>query len=224
MPKPPASLESVPVHSINLDHRTDRWNQLVEHCAEHGLQPPIRHPAVNGKATTQPHEMTHFWRGARYPDHVIKSSIGTAKSFHGLLAKLRREPPEWTLITEDDVEFQPGFAESWSRFASGVPEDALICALGGRHKLKPIPVDPGLGVYRVRRIVHSTAFLVHRDAIQPLHSAVAPLLQPFDQAWNLVHAKSRTYMCVPHLAVQRATYSDIQQKTHRTTRDEYGPR
>ena len=208
--KPPATLADLPVYAINLDSRPDRWQRLARQMAAVQLPAPRRWPAIDGRATTTADELAAYRGRNPVTAHVGAAIIGHCKTFLALLTHLMRAPAPWTLILEDDAEFVPDIHSRYEQFAALVPGDALILALGAVHFQQPAPL-PGTGrlAWLATWITASHGFLVHADALQLLHDAAWPPIEPFDNSWNSVHALGRTYCPSPHLITQGDGYSTI---------------
>ncbi|WP_433242573.1 hypothetical protein [Actinomadura nitritigenes] len=234
--RPPATLTGLPVYALNLDRRPDRWQTLLMHMRSRGLPTPTRFPAIDGRATSTHEELVNYHREIPSGLGARAACLGISKSFLGLLSLLLQDPPEWTLILEDDVMFHADIHTRYAEFASLVPDDALVLLLGCTHartgdgpaargRLRSYPVDGTHRlVWRAGKVWCSHAFMASREAIPMLHAVAAQLRTSFDVAWNDVHALGRSYAPNPHLAIQRpGDRSDVANRKHTRPRRQYGP-
>lgn len=219
----PTALTGLPAYALNLARRTDRWEALVRHMRHAGLPAPQRWPAVDGRATSTDEELAGYERGAPCSRGVLAACLGTNKGFTALVTHVQEQGHPWALLMEDDAQFHPDVHRRYEEFAGAVPADAELILLGGVHKAAPAPVDTERRVWRVKRATCTTAFLVSAAVCPRLLAANTPRRTSFDVAWQAVQADGRTYCPSPHLAVQRADYSDIGGRVARRSYRQYGP-
>jgi GR25 family glycosyltransferase involved in LPS biosynthesis len=148
-PVPDTPMEGiVSTYVINLDHRADRWNTLLE------VEPWIkthgeRASAVYGKAIQMTPIIYDLFEHNNY--NWKKSVIGCALSHIKLWSKIAAsevlQPNDKVLILEDDVRFSPAWREQWAKAVQCIPEDADLLYLGGvlppnkpalAHVLQPV--------------------------------------------------------------------------------------
>lgn len=223
-PPLPALLTDLPMYAVNLAHRTDRWATLTRHMHDMDLRPPVRWPGIDGRATSTDEELAGYQRGAPCSRGTLAACLGHNKTFTALTEHIAEKGHPWALVVEDDVEFHPQAHARYAEFAGAVPRDAELILLGGVHKAAPAPVDPERRVWRVTRASCTTAFVVSAAVCPRLLAANTPRVKSFDVMWHTVQADGRTYCSSPHLAVQRADYSDIGGRQARRSYKQYGPK
>jgi GR25 family glycosyltransferase involved in LPS biosynthesis len=126
MPLPSASSASWDkVFVINLDSRSDRWKSLLE--AEPSLVTAERISAVDGRKLSLTPEMYQLFQHNTF--QWKKSVMGCMLSHISIWKRILQEKGDSFLILEDDVRFEPGWREQWSRI--NVPTDADLIYLGG---------------------------------------------------------------------------------------------
>ena len=113
------------VYVINLDSRTDRWKSLLE--AEPSMATAERISAVDGRKLLLTPEMYQLFQHNTF--QWKKSVMGCMLSHVSIWKKILQEKGDSFLIVEDDVRFEPGWREQWSRI--DVPKDADLVYLGG---------------------------------------------------------------------------------------------
>ena len=113
------------VYVINLDSRTDRWKCLLE--AEPSLSSATRISAVDGRTLSLTHEIAALFQHNHF--QWKKSVMGCLLSHLSIWKHILQEKGDTFLVLEDDVRFEPGWQEQWSRII--VPKDADLIYLGG---------------------------------------------------------------------------------------------
>ena len=113
---------------VNLDSRPDRLQSLYE--SEPRLKDIVtRIPAVHGKTLEMNPTIYKLCRNN--PFQWKKSVIGCYFSHLTIWTRILQEPGNLFLVLEDDVRFQPGWAERWNQAAASMPEDAELVYWGG---------------------------------------------------------------------------------------------
>lgn len=111
------------VFVLNLDHRTDRWENFQQHAADRGVSGFERYRAVHGDSCPHP----HFWRAGNGAWGCLMSHLRVVQDC--LMDGVRNY-----LVLEDDVVFAPNFAERLPVLVntlSGLSWDMFY--LGGQH-------------------------------------------------------------------------------------------
>lgn len=201
------------VYTINLDHRSDRWQEACANYEAHGLSPAAVH---------------------RFPAFADPEfgALGCARSHVAAVSHfLTHEKQPYALIMEDDFDFVRPFGdvvEVFNQLARQRLEwDALL--LMGTQVLAG-PVQDG-GIARVIESQSAAAYLFSRayaaellscfsSSIAPMERLSAPGLRNFavsrlavDQAWKTLQRRDRWYILHPSVGHQRPSWSDIEQRT-----------
>ena len=198
------------IYTINLDERSDRWQQACANYQAHGLSPDAvrRWSAVADK---------------RF------GALGCAKSHVTALTHfLTHDDRPYALVLEDDFDFVRPFADCVQTFGQlqqgGVDWDVLL--LMGTQVLAGAPMAGG--VARVIEAQSAAAYLFSRryaaqllacfaPSLPQMEALAAPGLRDFavsrlaiDQAWKPLQRRDRWLICHPAMGRQRPSFSDIE--------------
>jgi hypothetical protein len=111
------------VYCINLDRRQDRWEQFVRTLpADWPFKQPERFAAIDGERCPPP----EWWRQG-------KGAWGCARSHATIIERCLNEGVESVLILEDDVVFDPQFAERARVYIESIPLLDGMVYFGGQH-------------------------------------------------------------------------------------------
>jgi GR25 family glycosyltransferase involved in LPS biosynthesis len=203
----------VNIYCINLDHRTDRWQEAQQNYTKYGLPPSA----------------VQRWSAVSDPDF---GALGCAKSHVSALGHfLTQSNAPYCLILEDDFDFVQPWDELVSRFAQltqqHVEWDALL--LMGTAVMAFPPIAPGVArlvesqsaaAYLVSRRYAATLLACFAECIPQMESLrhvlphkVIQQRTAIDIAWNLLQRRDRWFIFSPGFGRQRLSYSDIEQKT-----------
>jgi len=113
---------------INLDTRSDRWENLMK--AEPYLENQVtRISAVNGKTLKMSKFIYDLFNKNQFA--WKKSIIGCNLSHISTWAKIASGTGAYYLVLEDDVRFVKGWLHQWKTYMKHIPEDADLLYLGG---------------------------------------------------------------------------------------------
>lgn len=200
------------IYCINMDHRTDRWNESLANYAAHGLDPAA----------------VRRWSAVSEPEF---GSLGCAKSHVIVLADfLARGKAPYCLVLEDDFDFvRPWgeFVEQFNRFTQkGMDWDVIL--LNGTYVLPYKTLEQG--ITRIWRSHSTAAYLVSRryasallgcfaegvsrleEMRHPDFRTTAIKTLSIDVLWQVLQRRDHWYIFTPSFGRQRPSFSDIEQQ------------
>jgi glycosyl transferase family 25 len=179
---------------INLDHRTDRKQQVEEELTKYfSTDKIVRFSAIR---------------------HA-NPGVGCGMSHIAVLEMAQREGWKNVLILEDDAV--------WSNFDTGylllqrlIQNSWDVIMLGGTHCKYELD-------YKLLSGQTTTAYLVnshyYTKLISNIKEGVARLIRTgnwplyaIDQYWKVLHRNDKWYVVIPSLMIQSPSYSDIEKK------------
>lgn len=200
-------------YCINLDRRTDRWTECEGNRASQGL----------------PSDLVQRWKASE--EHEF-GALGCARSHVAVLSNFLTDRTEsHCMVLEDDFDFLrswPDFANSFNSFIkNNFDWDVLL--LAGTYTVAYAENPPGLA--RVVDSQTTSGYLVQRRYVPMLlqcfsmsivqleqfrsHKPTEPWTMRFavDQAWKHLQRTDRWFIMTPVVGHQRASFSDIEQRT-----------
>ena len=181
---------------INLDKRTDRWQECLNQFEKHNITNFERFSAVDGSIINNISKLLP----GEYA--CILSHINVVK-----LAKERKY--KRVLILEDDAELHDDFSEMFKEYVKQVPDNYDMLYLGGNHQggfqmintnLAIIPHTFALHAYSVQEHLYDTLISLGENNIN----------LAIDVTFTHPQKVGNSYVFRPHLAWQRNSFSDIQ--------------
>jgi len=198
------------IYCINLDRRTDRWeDNCLPQFKKFGLEVE-RFSATDGKLLDLPH-------GQPY-----NSELAGAMSHLAALKKAKNDNVQNLLLLEDDVVFKDDCNELFSKLINNVPKDWEILFFGGNHVGGMQPISEGVvklgGSYAIHACgIKNTSFDVLitflEDNINKVLNNRNTRYEPSvaaDYFLAKLHRVLSVYCFIPHLAWQKDGHSDIQ--------------
>jgi GR25 family glycosyltransferase involved in LPS biosynthesis len=198
------------IYCINLDRRTDRWEECQKIFTKLGLEVE-RFSAIDGKQLTLPH------------GSVYNAEIAGAMSHTNVLKYAKEKGYKNILILEDDVEFHPDTNKLFDEFSKQLPKDWEMVFFGGNHVGGAIPVSENIQrlfgsyaihAYGIREDVYDIIIKFMSDKIDMVFNNQNTKYTPSvaaDYFMAQLHKTLNVYgFKTPHLAWQRTDFSDIQ--------------
>lgn len=181
------------IYCINLDSRTDRWEESLAEFEKHGIKNVERVSAITADDAR-----------AMYPNLSIKAGeAGLILSHIKILEDANKNNYESILILEDDVQF----AETINDDLREIPDNWEIIYFGGNHAWgQPSKINDKIAIANRTLAMHCLG--IKRKAWQKMLSKIN-LTVPVDVTYaNNVYLHN-TYVFVPSQAWQRPSYSDL---------------
>jgi glycosyl transferase, family 25 len=204
-PRTAKDLDEVFPHKvcINLDRRPDRWEQMREKFARHGLRAVRRFPAADGRELPAP----PGWEGTT-------GAYGCLLSHLRVVAEARALGLPSVLIFEDDVVFDERLRDNFRDYFAQVPSDWEMLHFGVLHVEEPAEV--AANVRRIRRAYSTYAYALRQTVFDAFIELNGAATTPVDINNHVLQAERACYCFAPHLAWVEHDPSDVQgrQKDH----------
>lgn len=189
------------IYVINLDYRKDRLAQVMDEFSKVGIKDRVeRHSGLTAHRFGDPK------KDACYGNHLAHSIC---------IHNANIEDANNVLIFEDDVQFLSNAIEVLSGTIQQIPKDWDMLYLGVNIE-KP--------AYQISRNLAKLTFAysTHAYAVNLRYSSVKDDLLSINTDPDVVHndveysnkiiPNYNCYSCVPIIAIQRPSYSDIEKK------------
>ena len=204
---------------INLDNRTDRWQEVSEQFVRAGLDGFVeKYSAIKNNpmgwkyVPDSPHSINRIkpksWPGAAgcMASHINIWKMAKANNWKNVL------------VIEDDCDFIENIQTLFNKQIKRVPTDWDILYFGGIHETKGgmfVPKTIAPNVLKCKRLVTTTCYAI-KDTCYDL--AINTVLENEPEFYTAVDAylaariqpKSNCYAFHPPLAWQRSSFSDVQ--------------
>ena len=191
------------IYCINLDRRVDRWDESKEEFKKWNMESLVeRYSAIDGKLLPV------------NPDNnfLDAGNMGLITTHINLLTESIKEGYESILLLEDDIYFTPEIL-NYEEYMDMVPDDWDMIYFGGNHNL-----HMGAQLNKINDKVarlHSTYGLqciaVKNTVYKPMLEKIKEKKLPIDVYYtNLVQKKYNCYGFYPSMALQRVSFSDLQ--------------
>ena len=189
------------IYCINLDRRKDRWRESLVEFELHDLSDYIhRFPAIDGNTLNN----THF---------INNGELGLIMTHEKILREAIEHNYSSILILEDDIVFSKTL-QSIDLYFEALPRDWEMLWLGANHNIHCGNVIRMLN----NRIIkchqafstHAIAFnnLIYKKALKCISNKEKAL----DVYYSDMQNTQNCYAFHPSMALQRPSYSDIQNK------------
>jgi len=203
---------------INLDNRTDKWEDMSRRLALLGIENIERFSAVQRPLSGFPQSFYTDMNLSRIkPEDVeryLANASGCKQSHLDILKKALREGDEKILILEDDCIFSDDamevFTAAWQELQG---TDWRMLYLGGMHKKRTPPQPFSRHLLRLAGTYETHAYAVARRAFEPLVAALERSGEEVDVIYaRRIHPYYPCFSTNPTIAFQDDTPSDIVQQ------------
>jgi GR25 family glycosyltransferase involved in LPS biosynthesis len=187
------------IYCVNLDKRTDRWQECLDEFSKNGIENVERFSAVDGDTIPT----------SEYSFPIRKGNAGFALSHINLLKDAIEKGYKNFLMFEDDVEFTDNFVEKFNIAIKDLPENWDILYLGGNHAWGvPSKITENLSIANNTLAMHAIA--INSSVYQSLLD-VQTIHEPTDVTYSKNLYRFNSFVFTPSLAWQRPSWSDIEE-------------
>jgi hypothetical protein len=188
---------------VNLERRSDRWDECLNEFNKFGLTSVNRFIAVDGKGLPQ---ITSGF--------VTPSRLALVLTNIKILEEAIKNNHNSILILEDDIEFNDQVIDMNDYFEM-LPEDWDMLYFGGNHNAH-MGIDPPIIINEKVCKLHYT-FSTHCVAInKKSFNVILERLKKCDNALDVIYVELQkslnVYSFYPLIATQRVSFSDIENK------------
>ena len=189
------------IYCINLDRRTDRWNETQTELKKWGLEDGVvRYSGVDGNSL-------------KNETQIKDGELGILNTHINLINESKEKGYKNILIMEDDVEFTNNI-ELLDEYMSLIPNDWDMIYFGGNHNKH---MGKKINYLNDKIIKLNETYGIHCIAIKDtIYDLILQLVKHRKKAIDVYYADiQKNYNCYgfnPSIALQRESFSDIQNK------------
>lgn len=189
------------IYCINLDRRKDRWEETIKELDKWGISDEVeRYSAVDGSLLENPYK-------------VNNGELGLIETHLKIIKEAKDKNYKNVLILEDDIEFTDEIKNINNYFAM-LPKKWDILWFGANHNKH---MGNKINLINEKIIKCNKAYSTHCIAFNnSIYDLVIELLLRRQKAVDVYYSEIQNgYDCYsfhPSIALQRASYSDIQNK------------
>ena len=189
------------IYCINLDRRTDRWNETQTELKKWGLEDGVvRYSGVDGNSL-------------KNKTQIKDGELGILNTHLKIINESKEKNYENILILEDDIEFTEKI-KLLDEYMSIVPNDWDMIYFGGNHNKhmgkkinylndKIIKLEETYGIHCVA---------INNSIYDLILNVIDKRKKPIDVYYADIQKNYNCYGFNPSIALQRVSYSDIQNK------------
>lgn len=186
------------IYCINLDRRPDRWSEVSEETSKHNLIVE-RVSAIDGNPNN-----------IQTNNGVSDGDVGCTLTHCKILQDAIDKNYTKILVLEDDVVFSDDLNNLFDEYLGMVPDDWDMIYLGGNHINEPIYINEH--VYRVTHTYTTHAYAIKRKVFSEVLELQKNAKKQVDVYYSDLQKTLNCYVIKPHLAWQRDSFSDIQNR------------
>lgn len=192
------------IYCINLDRRKDRWEESLKEFEKWGLFNYIeRYSAIDGSKIKNEDK-----------NNILKDGeIGILLTHFEIIKEAKEKKYNNILIIEDDIEFSEKFKD-FKSYYEVTPKNWDMIYFGGNHN---VHMGKKINMINDKIIKLDETYGIHCIAIRDtLYDFILEIIKdkkkPIDVYYAILQKSFNCYGFYPSLALQRVSYSDIQNK------------
>ena len=198
------------VFCINLNRRKDRWSETVTELRKWDLFNDVnRYLGIDG------HKLTYDKKKLR----VNPGELGLLKTHIKLLQLSKTKKYKNILIIEDDIEITKEI-KNLDKYMSSVPKDWDILYFGGNHNLhegeKLDKINDN--IIKCSRTYTTHCIVLRNTIYDKCLNLIKDCEKPVDVYYSDLQKELNAYSFYPNIALQRESFSDIQNKVENNYR------
>lgn len=188
------------IYCINLESRPDRKKRCKEIFSHFNLNVNFIN-AIDGKKIQN-------------TNGLKSGAAGCCLSHKMVYEDILNNNIKTALIMEDDVEFDKDVEKRFYEYYKMVPEDWQMIYFGGNHRNKKIKMI-NRHVHKLEKTYTTHCYAIKREAIPTIINRMKDetiFSMPIDMHLAVIHKMIPCYGFKPHIAWQRADFSNIENK------------
>ncbi len=185
-------------YCINLNKRIDRWNKAQQEFNKYNLVVE-RFPAIEGNIQNLETE-------------ILPGNIGCVNSHLNIIKNARKNNYKSVAVFEDDVEFKEDVLEKFEEYYKQLPENWDMIYFGGNHNDREgenTLIKISDNIYKVTKTYTTHAYIIKNTVYDEVIKLFSKYEHEVDVLYSELQLKFNCYVFRPHLAWQRADFSDI---------------
>jgi len=192
------------IYCINLDRRKDRWEETIEELNKWGITDQVtRFSAIDGGTVSEDEK--------NYP--INSGELGILLTHEKIINECIVNNYSKILILEDDIEFTNDI-KNFNEFYEVTPKKWDMIYFGGNHNKH---MGKKLNLINDKIIKLNETYGIHCIAIDknmfnPILNIIKNKRKPIDVYYADLQKGYDCYGFHPSIALQRVSYSDIQNK------------
>jgi len=178
------------IYCINLDFRTDRWEQCLAEFEKHGIKDVERISATSAA-------------DINFPINVKPGEAGLINTHTRVIQDVIDKNYQRVLILEDDVEF----ADTIHDCLESIPDNWQVVYFGGNHHQgAPHPINDKISIANRTLAMHCIALT--RDVCVSMIPKIN-YNEPIDVTYSNMLYLFNSYVFTPSQAWQKPSHSDL---------------
>ncbi|NBP13785.1 glycosyltransferase family 25 protein [bacterium] len=220
------SLDSIPIHIINLPERKDRWKQVLKtlYLSKLPLHNAYRFNAVNGYTLSpselaqivSPNALSRLLSQFEYRtkhDQITLGGVGCYLSHIRIWKMLLESDHTHFMILEDDCVLEKDTVQTINNTLSNLPSDFDFLFLGTVISPRKRTFTESLhdGIVKLHTVYGMHAYIISKDAVRKLLHNALPINYQLDSYLSYNNHDLKMYELVPNIASQSGLgVTDIQ--------------
>ena len=204
------------IYIINLNHRTDRWNECIKQLNKYNITNYERFNAIRNNFDDI-HPNYYKNNNMKHSVNYIVGSMGCKFSHYNIIKNAKKNNYNNILILEDDFLFCDSFIDRYNKIMSDIEKEKIdvnMLYLGFSIVRKDPYTDTVLPDLKKLNSAHTThAYILKKNFYDTILNEIENCHCEIDVCYVMCQKKYNIYGIFPSLVSQRQSFSDIMERS-----------
>lgn len=194
---------------INLDHRTDRWEQCVEQLKKYKITNYERFSAIKPNLNDYPKEYYNRYNCPKRDPHYKIGALGCKLSHYEIIKLSKERNYKNIVILEDDFLIKENIEDIFEKSFQELDFEWHMLYLGGNHITKPQKIENKIYLHKCIETYTTHAYCMNYKLFDICLKMMNKSGSEIDVFYSKLQNKFKIYCIYPSIIVQKESYSDI---------------
>lgn len=194
---------------VNLDHRTDRWEQCVQQFKKYKITNYERFSAIKPNLNDYPKEYYNRYSCPKRDPNYKIGALGCKLSHYEIIKLSKERNYKNIIILEDDFLIKENIDTIFKESFQELDFDWHMLYLGGNHMISPEKILNKKYIHKCIETYTTHAYCMNYKIFDLCLKMMNTSGSEVDIFYSKLQKKFKIFCIYPSIIIQRESYSDI---------------